>query len=129
MYKKTINYTDYDGNKRTEDAYFNLNKAELIELNFTEDGGLDKVIQKIISEQDQVKILKIFKDIILMSYGEKSLDGKRFIKNQELRDAFVQTEAYSELFMELISDEEKAADFLKKIIPSDLGATTVPNKN
>lgn len=126
MYEKTISYTDYDGNQRTETSYFHLSKAELIEMNFSENGGLEKILQKMIAEQDQVKIFKMFKDIILMSYGEKSNDGKRFIKNQEMRDAFVQSEAYSELLMELISDEDKAADFLQKIIPSDLNNGSIP---
>lgn len=122
MFKKTVSYVDYDGNQRTEDKYFNLSKAELIEMQYTEQGGLEKLLEKIIAEQDQTKIFAYFKSILLKAYGEKSADGKRFIKSQEITDAFVQSEAYSEILMELISDEEKAADFLKKIIPSDLNA-------
>jgi hypothetical protein len=108
---------DYDGNQRTEDFYFNLNKAELTEMELSQDGGLTKMIQKIVAEQSSRRIVEIFKDLIVKSYGEKSPDGKRFIKNQELCDAFVQTEAYSELFMELASNAESAAAFVNGIIP------------
>ena len=101
MLKKTITYTDYDGNERTEDFYFNLTKAEITEMELSHDGGLTKLIEKIVAEQDSKRIVEIFKDLILRAYGEKSPDGKRFVKNQELRDAFAQTEAYSDLFMEL----------------------------
>jgi nitrogen regulatory protein PII len=118
MLKKTITYTDYDGNQRTEDFYFNLSKAEVTEMELSAQGGLSKMLEKIIASQDSKRIMEIFKDIILKAYGEKSGDGKRFIKNQELRDAFVQTEAYSELFMELATNADSAAAFINGIIPS-----------
>ena len=118
MLKKTIAYTDYDGNQRTEDFYFNLNKAELTEMEMSYDGGFVKMLQKIIAEQDIKRVAEIFKDMILRSYGEKSPDGKRFIKNQELRDAFSQTEAYSELFMELAGSAEAASEFVNGIVPA-----------
>lgn len=117
MYKKTISYIDYDGNKREEDHYFNFTKAELVEMEYSENGGLQKVISNIIATQDQPRIISLFKDLILKSYGEKSLDGKRFIKNQELREAFSQTEAYSELFMLLATDEKEAMAFINGITP------------
>ena len=118
MLKKTIKYTDYDGNERTEDFYFNLTKAEITEMELSHDGGLVKLIEKIVAEQDSKRIIEVFKDLILRSYGEKSPDGKRFIKNQELRDAFAQTEAYSDLFMELASDADSAAAFVNGIVPT-----------
>lgn len=117
MLKKTISYTDYDGNERTEDFYFNLTKAEVAEFEHSESGGLSKILQKIIAEKDNKRIIALFKDLILRAYGEKSNDGKRFIKNQEVRDAFSQTEAYSELFMELASNAEAAAAFVNGITP------------
>lgn len=120
MLKKTITYTDYDGNERTEDFYFNLSKAELLEMEMSTNGGLEKFCQKIISEKDTKRMMEMWKDLILKSYGEKSLDGKRFIKNQELVDSFTQTEAYSELFMELASNADTAAAFVKGIIPKNL---------
>lgn len=119
MLKKTISYTDYDGNERTEDFYFNLTEAEILEMNLSASGGLEKLIQRIVSEQNGEQIVKMFKEIILKSYGEKSLDGRRFVKNSELTEAFTQTEAYSKLFVELASDSDKAAEFVNGIIPKD----------
>ena len=120
MLKKTITYTDYNGQERTEDFYFNLNKAELMEMEMSTAGGLAENIQKIVSVQDAPAIIKIFKDLVLRAYGEKSADGKRFIKNDELREAFSQTEAYSELFMQLATDADEAAKFINGIVPSDI---------
>jgi len=118
MLKKTITYADYDGNQRTEDFYFNLNKAELAEMEMSYDGGLVKMIEKIVSAQDSKRIVEIFKDLILRAYGEKSSDGRRFVKTSELRDSFAQMEAYSELFMELASSAEAAAAFVNGITPT-----------
>ena len=117
MLKKTITYTDYDGNERTEDYYFNLKKSEVMEMEMGTTGGMRKMLEKIVAEQDSKRIIETFKDIILRAYGEKSPDGKRFIKSQELADAFSQTEAYSELFMELATNAEAAAVFINGIIP------------
>lgn len=120
MLVKRINYTDYNGNQRSEDFYFNLNKGEIFNLQFGTEGGLDKAIQKIIQTEDTPKIVKIFQDVILNAYGVKSDDGRRFIKSEELSTEFKQTEAYSELLMELVSDEKKAADFINALMPKDL---------
>lgn len=129
MIKKTISYVDYDGNNRTEDFYFNLTKAEVMEMEMMTDGGLQKMIEKIIQTSDTKKIIEIFKSIILKSYGEKSPDGRRFIKNDELRDAFSQTEAYSNLFMELATDADKATEFVNGVIPQMDAPVTPPNNN
>lgn len=118
MLKKTITYTDYNGNSRTEDFYFNLNEAELAEMVVSVDGGLTAMIQRIVAAQDGKQIIATFKDIVLRAYGEKSPDGRRFIKSPELRDAFSQTEAYVKLFMELSTDHDAAAVFINGIIPS-----------
>ena len=117
MLKKTITYTDYNGNPRTEDFYFNLNEAELAAMVVSVDGGLTAIIQRIVAAQDGKQIIATFKDIVLRAYGEKSPDGRRFIKNPELRDAFSQTEAYVKLFMELSTDHDAAAAFINGIIP------------
>ncbi len=119
MLKKNIKYVDYDGNDRAEDFYFNLNKAEVIELQLGTVGGLTKTLEKIVQEKDTSRIIEYFKTIILKAYGEKSADGRRFIKSQELRDAFEQTEAYSELFMELASDAKMAAEFINGVLPKE----------
>ena len=119
MLKKTITYTDYDGVERKEDFYFNLNKAELIEMELGTNGGLAKRIQKIVDSQDVTAIIKIFKDLVLKAYGVKSDDGKRFIKSKELSEAFSQTEAYSILFTELATDSQAASYFVNAIIPQE----------
>ena len=122
MIKKTITYTDYNGNERTENFYFGLNKAEIMDMELSVTGGMRQLLQMIIDKQDIPKIIEAFKKIIKMSYGEKSPDGRRFIKSEELTEAFVQTEAYSELYMELISDADAAANFINGIVPADIGA-------
>lgn len=124
MIKKRIKYIDYDGNERTEDHYFNLSKAELTEMEVSHKGGLTKVIDRIIEEQDAKKMIEIFKDLVLKSYGKKSLDGRKFIKNDELRDDFSQTEAYVNIFMELATDSKSAAEFVNGIMPSDIATLT-----
>jgi hypothetical protein len=120
MLKKTITYNDYNGTERTEDFYFNLSKAEIMEMEMGTSGGLAEMIQRIVAAQDAPAIIKIFKDLVLKAYGEKSADGKRFIKSEELAIAFSQTEAYSILFMELATDADAAAKFVNGIIPADV---------
>lgn len=123
MLKKTITYTDYNGMTRTEEFHFNLTKAEIVEMEMGTSGGLAEMIQRIVAAQDTPSIIKVFKDLILKAYGQKSPDGKRFIKNEELREEFSQTEAYSQLFMELATDSEAAAAFVNGIVPADIEKT------
>ena len=118
MLKKTFKFVDYNGNPRTEDHYFNLTQAEVTELELSVDGGLTAMINRVVQAQNGRQIIDTMKDIILKSYGVKSPDGRRFIKNQEVRDAFVQTEAYSKLFMELATNAQAASDFVACIIPA-----------
>lgn len=120
MLKFTKTYTDYNGVKRTEDLYFNLSKAEIMEMEMSTSGGLAETITKIVAAQDTPAIIKIFKDLILKAYGEKSPDGKRFIKSEEISTAFSQTEVYSQLFMELATDADAAAKFINGIVPADV---------
>jgi hypothetical protein len=122
MLKKVITYVDYDENERTETFYFNLSKAEVAELELSTTGGLSQWIEKIVASQDQKEIIALFKNIILRAYGEKSPDGKRFIKSEELSEAFSQTEAFSQLFMELATNAEAAAAFINAIVPHDVKA-------
>lgn len=123
MLKKTITYTDYNGSERTEDKYFNLTKAEIMEMEMSTTGGLSEMIQRIVAAQDAPAIIKIFKELILKAYGEKSPDGKGFIKidkdGHRLADDFAQTEAYSVLFMELATDADAATAFVNGIVPAD----------
>lgn len=127
MLKKTIPYTDYNGNDRTEDFYFNLSEAECMEMELGTTGGLADQIRRIINAQDTPAIIEIFKKIILKAYGEKSADGKRFVKSEELSTAFSQTEAYSKLFMELGTNAEAAAEFINGIVPQKLAQKNAAN--
>ena len=120
MVKKTITYTDYDGNERTEDFYFHLTEAEIMEMELSVDGGFKKMIEKIIAAKDTVKIMQTFKGFVLKAYGVKSDDGKRFIKSEELTKEFTQTEAYSKLYIELATNEESAIAFINGIVPESL---------
>ncbi len=120
MLKKTIKFTDYNGVERTEDFFFNLNKAEIAEMEMSYAGGLTTYINRIIAAQDNPTLVKLFKDLILMSYGVKSDDGREFVKNDEIRNKFKHTEAYSILFMELSTNADAAAEFVTGIIPKDL---------
>lgn len=120
MLKKTITYIDYNGVERTEDFYFNFTKAELTEMDLGTTGGMSEMIKKIITANDVPQLITIFKKLVLDAYGEKSADGKRFIKSPELSTAFSQTEAYSQLFMELATDADVASKFVNGIIPSDV---------
>lgn len=120
MLKKTVTYTDYNGTERTEDLYFNLSKAELAEMELGVTGGFSQMMEKIIAAQDVPSIVKVVKDLILKSYGEKSSDGRRFVKSPELSEAFSQTEAYTEVFMELASGAPNMTAFIRGIVPADI---------
>lgn len=126
MRKETITYTDYDGEERTEDFFFNLSKAELLELQMSWDGGLEKVLRKIVAEKDNKRIIEMFKLIISKAYGEKSIDGKKFLKedidgHSLFKQNFEPTEAYSWLFMKLATDDDYAGDFVNQIMPKNMG--------
>lgn len=123
MLVKTIEFEDYDGVKRTEQHYFNLNKAEVIKwLTTTGDYTLDRVLERLSTERNGKKIMEIFENLIKLSYGRKSLDGRKFEKTEEIWNDFYQTEAYSVLFTELVTDAKKAAEFVNSIIPKDLAS-------
>lgn len=131
MLKKTMTYEDYDGILRTEDFYFNLTKAEVAEMEMSYDGGLTKMYEQIVKAKDSKRIVETFKDLVLRSYGEKSLDGRRFMKSDEIREAFAHTEAYSDLFMELATDDVAAAEFFNGILPKPpvkQAQTFIPSK-
>ena len=122
MLKKTITYKDLDGNDITEDFYFSLSKAELAEMQLSENGGLKERLVEIIASKDQRQIIQHFKSIIRSTVGRRSEDGKRFEKSERIADEFMQTDAYSVLFMELLTDVNKGAEFIRAVIPSDLSA-------
>lgn len=118
MLKKKITYTDYNGMERTEDFYFNLTEAEITEMEMSTVGGLTGMIQRIIDAQDVPSIVKVFKELLLKAYGQKSADGRRFEKSEKISTEFSQTEAYSNLFMELATNPEEATKFFNAIVPN-----------
>lgn len=120
MLKKTITYTDFNGEKVSEDFYFNLSKAEIAEMELSHRGGFSAYLQQIIETEDGAQIIAAFKRILTTSVGQRSEDGRRFIKNEEITNDFLQSEAYSELFMELVTDGNKAAEFIQAIVPADM---------
>lgn len=117
MLKETMTYFDFDGNERTENFYFNLTKAECMEMELGTTGGLENMITRIIEAKDRAQIVETFKNIILKAYGEKSADGKHFFKSPEISAKFAATEAYSDLFMKLASNADEATRFVNGIIP------------
>lgn len=128
MRKETVTYTDYNGNERTEDFWFNLTKAECTELQWSVKGGLDAFINKIIATEDSPTLLKLWKELLFKAYGEKDIDGRRFRKSEELSKAFSETEAYSELYMKFLTDAKAGADFVNGIIPNVDQTTPAPIK-
>lgn len=138
MFKITETYNDYNEVQRTEDFWFHLNKAELMEMELGTAGGLAEAINKLVAAQDMPSIIKIFKDLVLKAYGVKSADGKHFMKEDDngrpyYKD-FVTTEAYPQIFMRLATDADAAAKFVNGIIPADLAKNidqnnlAIPNK-
>ena len=119
MYKITETYTDYDDNQRTEDFYFNYSQAELADMQFSVPGGLAGMIDKIIKTND-IPELKLFRELIQKAYGEKSNDGRRFIKSPELTKEFTETEAYSQIYIRLATDSKAAQEFINKVVPKSM---------
>lgn len=120
MFKKTMTYTDWNGVERTEDVYFNLSKAELVEMQLTTEGGFNNFIDRIVKAKDTVTLIKLYKELILKAYGRKSDDGRRFEKSEEISREFSETPMYSDLYIELVSDDEAGAAFIKGIMPANL---------
>lgn len=128
MLKKTITYTDYNGTERTKDYYFNLNKAEIMRMEMSTRGGMAERIQRIVEAQDVPSIIEVMEDLIQKSFGVKTAEGG-FIKRKEDLEAFMATEAYSELFMELATDADAAAKFINGIIPADVAKQAALSSN
>ena len=120
MYKILEKYEDYDGNERVEEFYFNLTKAEITDMELTTEGGMSAMLNRIIAAKDTSKLIAVFKDLILRSYGQKSPDGRRFIKSDELTKEFTETPAYSQIYLRLATDDKAATEFVNNVIPKDL---------
>ena len=120
MIKKTVTFTDFDGNKRTEDFYFHLTEQELTEWELSVDGGLSGVLTRIVNSQDNKMLIGIFKDLLVKSYGVKTPDGRGFVKNEEVLNNFTCTQAFSDIYMELATDDKAAAEFVNGVMPASL---------
>ena len=120
MYTIPITYEDYNGNQRTENFSFHLSKAEIIEMELSTEGGFGERIQHIVDARDTPTLIKIFKELILKSYGVKSADGRRFEKSEQLSNEFSQTEAFSQLYVKLATDVDAATSFINNIVPRDV---------
>ena len=129
MLKKTITYTDYDGIERTETFYFNLSEAELTEMQLSQEGGLDVMLQKIVDSKDVPSLVKVVRMIITKAYGEKSDDGRYFRKSADISEKFLSTAAYSNLYMELIGDADKMADFIEALLPKSVQSEVRNRRN
>lgn len=124
MLKKTMTTVDFGGTERTEDYYFNLTRAEIMEMELTTEGGLVQMINRITAAQSQLELAKLFKQIICKSYGVLSPDGRKFIKNDAVLADFMSTQAYSDLYYKLVSNGEAAAAFFEGILPEDMNEET-----
>lgn len=120
MIKKTVTYIDYNDVERTETFYFHFTEAEILDMEMGTEGGFAERVQRIIDAKDQTSLLKVIKNFVLDAYGVKSEDGRRFIKSKEVKDAFVECPAYSEIYMELLTDDTVAAEFVNKVIPDNM---------
>lgn len=119
MLKKTVTYIDFDGNERTEDFFFNLTEQEIAEMELSTEGGLGNFINKAVAAKSQVELIELFKKLILAAYGVKSADGRRFVKNDAVREDFMSTQAFSDIYMELVQDADKASAFFNGIVPKE----------
>ena len=119
MLKKTITFKDFNGESTKDDFYFNLTQAEVAEMELSAEGGMQEFIKRITKTRDQAKLVALFKELIMKSYGERSIDGKRFYKNDQIRADFAASGAYSELFMELATNTQSAIDFIVNVFPVD----------
>lgn len=119
MLKRTIEYENYDGVTVKEDFYFNLSRSEITMMEMEEDGGLSAKLKAIVDKKDGKLIMKTFRDILLRSYGEKTPDGRRFMKSEEISKAFSETPAYDAIFVELVTNPEKALDFINQVMPNE----------
>ena len=128
MLTKAITYTDYNGNKKTKNFYFNLTRTELAKMELTTKAGIEETIKQMVNEDDREKIIELFESIVLGAIGEKSADGEYFNKSEEIRERFVNHPAYDILFMELISSSKSMSDFINAVVPADIAEAAEKNK-
>jgi hypothetical protein len=124
MIKKEIHFTDFDGNNQVEEAYFNLTEPEIVRLDAKFVGGLDAFTKNIDPVNRPEEVVDLFEDVLSSSYGVKSEDGRRFVKDPVVVGQFLDSAAYSALFMELLGDAEAAAAFMEGVLT--ITAPTTP---
>lgn len=129
MLKKTIAYIDLNGVERKEDFYFNLSKPEIIKMQGSVKGGYDVRLKAIAADLNGATIMEFFEDLIARAYGEKSEDGRRFMKSDEISRAFMETPAYEVLFEELVTNDKAASDFVNAIMPADVTQAVLEKTN
>jgi hypothetical protein len=122
MYKKTMKTVDFGGTERVEDYYFNLTESEIMEMELGTEGGFVEMVRRITDAKSQLELANLFKTMICKSYGVLSPDGRKFIKNDTVLNDFLATQAFSDLYMELVSDEGKAAEFFNEVLPEKIKA-------
>ena len=120
MFKKTVTYKDYNNVERTETFHFHFSEAEILDMEMSVEGGFAERIQKIIDANEQTKLMQVIKQFVIDAYGVKSEDGKRFIKNETVKAEFLESPAYSKIWMELVTNDRMAADFINEVIPADM---------
>jgi hypothetical protein len=123
MLKKTITYNDLDGNPITEDFWFHMSRGEMAEMALGKEGragGFDTWVRRLIESQDGEVLIQTFKEILLMTLGQRSDDNKYFEKDEKYTRRFVQSDAYSVLLMELLTDEVKMAEFINGVMPKEM---------
>lgn len=120
MLKKTYTYTDYNGVERTESFYFHFTEAEILDMEMSTEGGFAERVQRIIDAKDQAALMKLIKQFVIDAYGVKSDDGRRFIKNEKVKTAFLECPAFSDIFMDMVTNDELAAEFINGVIPDTM---------
>ena len=122
MWKFTAEYEDWNGNPRKRELLFNLTVAEMYSLQNSVKGGIETYYQRILDEQDNVALYKRFEDLVKLTYGVKSDDGERFIKNDEVYNSFKESAAYDVFMQYLLTTEDGAAKFINGIMPTKVKA-------
>lgn len=120
MLKEHLVYEDFDGNKRERDFYFNLTPQEVSEMEASHKGGMSTFLSRIMGEKDETEVVKYFKEFLLMAYGKKSDDGESFVKNDQIREEFKSSMAFSELWMRFLTEEHAFENFVKGVLPKDM---------
>lgn len=116
----TETYTDWNGNLRTEDFRFHFSQAELMEMEMSTEGGFSARVNRILNANSQTELFQIMKAFVLDAFGVKSDDGRRFMKDEEIRRGFQECPAYSKIFMRLATNSDEAAKFINGVTPEDM---------